>query len=88
MAQNINTEEVQIELITRQQVCSLLGIKHPTFFRYYAKGLTTYRNGDNPKDTRHFFDKKEVEALHDKRQSKKKAIPTNVVIARKAVDNA
>lgn len=87
MAQNINTEETQIELITRKQACDLLGMAHPTFFRYYAKGLTTYKNGENPKDPRHFFDKKEVLALHEKRKYRKSGVPTKVVVARKAVDN-
>ena len=87
MEQTINTKEEHIELITRQQACEILKIEHSTFFRYFSKTLTTYRNAENPKDQRHFFDLKEIQALHEKRQLKKTGIPSKVIIARQAIDN-
>lgn len=79
-----NTEP---ELVSRAEACKILGMSHPTFFRYYAKSLTTYRNAENPGDQRHFFEKKEVLELLKKRQEKKNGIPKKVFVLRQANEN-
>lgn len=78
------SNNIEPELVSRAEACKLLGMSHPTFFRYYAKSLTTYRNAENPGDQRHFFEKNEVLELVKKRQEKKNGIPKKVVIVRKA----
>lgn len=77
MEQNIiDTNKEKIELLTYTEVCEIMGIKSNTFYRYYNKQLTAYRNAERLEDKRKYYCKKEVLNLLESRKRK----PTKVII--------
>lgn len=69
MKQEISTTERGIELLTTNEACEILKVKHNTFYRHYRHSLTAYRNAENS-DRRLYWDKKEVTELFEKKKAK------------------
>lgn len=74
----VNAQENNIKLLTDKEVCQLMNIKRSTFYRYYSSKLTCYKNAENLKDRKHYFDKKEVTQLLCEKTKK----PDKIIIKR------